>query len=96
LKWDDIRKKTIKDEVTGRERVDVPEAYRTAREKVVSDAFLALRSRREQDFVDYFSISILATPRYLAQDDYRTVAQALLKTPDDVKTLTLLALSANS
>ncbi len=95
--WDNITKRPkIKDEKTGRERLDIPKDYSDAREKIVSDVFLAMRSRREQDFVDYFTATICSVGQYLPADDFPTVAQALIQEPDKVKTITLLALSANS
>ncbi|MDB5392431.1 MAG: cmx8 [Planctomycetaceae bacterium] len=97
LKWDDIAKRPrLKDDKTGRERLDIPKDYSDAREKVVSDVFLAMRSRREQDFVDYFTATICSVGQYLPPDDFPTVALALIREPETVKTITLLALSANS
>jgi CRISPR-associated protein Cmx8 len=96
LEWDDFKDKKIKDEKTKKERVDVPKEYAEAKERVVSDAFLAMRSRREKDFVEYFTASICSVRRYLGEDEFCIVAKALLDQPEDVKTLTLLALSANS
>jgi CRISPR-associated protein Cmx8 len=99
--WEDFKDRKVKDEQTGRERVDVPEAYREAREKVCADAFLALRSRREQDFVDFFTATFCQVAQYLPEEDYRTLASALIRRDGEpswegVKTLSLLALSANS
>ena len=73
-----------------------------AKSKIASDAFLAVRSRRDQDFVDYFTSAICSVSQYFDRKDreaeFRTVADALLNPEKriDVKTLTLLALSANS
>ena len=73
-----------------------------AKSKIATDAFLAVRSRRDQDFVDYFTSAICSVSQYFdranREREFQTVANALLS-PDkraDVKTLTLLALSANS
>ena len=97
ITWDNITKRPkLKDEKTGRERLDIPKDYSDAREKIVSDVFLAMRSRREQDFVDYFTATICSVGQYLPAADFPTVAQALIQEPDKVKTITLLALSANS
>ena len=95
-KWDDFKDKKIKDEKTGRERIAVPADYREAQEKVVSDAFLAMRSRREQDFVDYFTSNICRVSQYLRDDEFQVVAEALLNEPQKVKTIAMLSLSANS
>jgi CRISPR-associated protein Cmx8 len=94
-KWEDFKDRKKTDEA-GRERVDVPQAYLVAREKIASGIFLELRSRREQDFVEHFTATFCSIPQFLREDDFRAVAEALLTRPDDVKTLTLLALSANS
>jgi CRISPR-associated protein Cmx8 len=95
-KWEDFKDKKIKDEKTNRERIDVPEAYREAKEKIASGIFLEMRSRREQDFIDHFTATFCSVKQYLPEADFRIVAQALLTKAEDVKTLTLLALSANS
>jgi CRISPR-associated protein Cmx8 len=96
IKWEDFKGKKIKDPETGRERTDVPKAYSEAREKIASGTFLEMRSRREQDFVDHFTATFCSVRQYLPEAEFQVVAEALLKEPDDVKTLTLLALSANS
>jgi CRISPR-associated protein Cmx8 len=101
IRWQDFKDRKVKDEKSGKERTDVPKEYREAREKVCSDAFLALRSRREQDFVDYFTTTICQVAQYLPEDDYLVLAESLICTPEhsrweDVKTLALLALSASS
>lgn len=100
VKWDSFKDKKVTDDKSGKERTDVPKEYRDAREKVVSDAFLAMRSRRDQDFADYFTASICSVGQFLRSDEkadeFSVVASALLNRRDDVKTLTLLALSANS
>jgi len=95
-KWDDFKDKKVKDDKTGRERIAVPADYREAQAKVVSDAFLAMRSRREQDFVDYFTSSICRVSQYLQDDEFQIVAEALLNEPQKVKTIAMLSLSANS
>jgi CRISPR-associated protein Cmx8 len=97
-KWEDFKDKKIKDEKTGRERIDIPEDYREARERIASGVFLEMRSRRERDFVSHFTATFCYFKQYLPEDDFRIVAQALLERDgwEQVKTLTLLALSANS
>ena len=96
IKWDDFKETKITDEKSGKERIEVPKEYRDARSKIASDAFLALRSRREQDFIDYFTASICSVGQFLKEDEFELVASALLHKYEDVRTLTLLALSANS
>lgn len=71
--------------------------YSEKREKLAKDAFLAIRSRTGSDFVDYFSGTICSEPqRFLNEDKYVALAQALMKRPDEVRTLTMLALSAHA
>jgi CRISPR-associated protein Cmx8 len=96
IKWDDFKGKKVKDEESGREGVDIPAPYREAKEKIASDTFLAMRARRDQDFADYFTARICSVGQFLREDEFATVAEALLDNPGEVKTLTLLALSANS
>ena len=77
-------------------RVIYPDEYREAREKVCSDAFLAMRGRREQDFVEYFSGTICSVPQYLPETEFVAVAEALHSDWERAKTLSMLALSAHS
>jgi CRISPR-associated protein Cmx8 len=73
-----------------------PTTYREAVEKVCMDAFLALRGRREQDFVEYFTGTLCSVPQYLPKDDFLLVSQALINERDKVKALSMLAVSACS
>ncbi|MCI5163409.1 MAG: type I-MYXAN CRISPR-associated protein Cmx8 [Candidatus Electrothrix sp. AX5] len=73
-----------------------PTTYREAVEKVCMDAFLALRGRREQDFVEYFTGTLCSVPQYLPEDDFLLVSQALINERDKVKALSMLAVSACS
>jgi CRISPR-associated protein Cmx8 len=91
LTWDEIKERKGDDG-----RMAIPAEFREARQKVASNAFLAMRSRREQDFVDYFTASICSVGQFLREDEFQIVARALLTCPEDVKTLSLLALSASS
>jgi CRISPR-associated protein Cmx8 len=93
MKWSDFSKtKTEK----GDDKTEVPKEYREAREKIASDTFLAMRSRRKEDFIDYFTSSICSVGQFLREDEFHIVAEALLRSPDEVKTIAMLALSANS
>lgn len=78
------------------EVIDYPADYRQANEKVTTDAFLAVRGRRDAAFVEYFSGTICSVPQFLPQEEYLAITDALLSDPERVKTLTLLALSAHS
>ena len=70
IKRTDFKDKKIKDEKTGKERVAVPEAYREAREKVASGAFLEMRSRREQAFVDHFTATFCSVKQFLPEKEF--------------------------
>lgn len=93
IKWNDF-----KDKRTPKGRMAIPPAYIEARQKVCMDAFLAMRSRREQEFIEYFTGTICSVPQFLPSDDYIFVSQALLKEGgwEEVKALSMLALSAHS
>jgi CRISPR-associated protein Cmx8 len=77
-------------------RISYPREYREAREKVCSDAFLAMRGRRDQEFIEYFTGTICSVPQYLKQEEYVNVAGVLMSDWEKVKTLAMLALSAHS
>jgi CRISPR-associated protein Cmx8 len=78
----------------------VPPDFNDWKQKLAQSAFLEFRSRHDQAFVDHFVATFCSVKQYLSDEDYQTVANALLDRDDDrrddVKTLTLLALSANS
>lgn len=84
---------SIKD---AKNRIVYPREYREAREKVCSDAFLAMRGRRDQDFIEYFTGTICSVPQFLVEGDYITVACALMSDWERIKNLSMLALSAHS
>lgn len=70
--------------------------YREYREKVARDAFLAIRSRTGVDFVDYFTGTLCSVPQHMREADFNSLSRALLDDAqrDEIRTLTLLALSA--
>ncbi|MGI8548735.1 MAG: type I-MYXAN CRISPR-associated protein Cmx8 [Gemmatimonadaceae bacterium] len=85
----------------GGERIDYPRAYMDAQEKVCSDLFLGMRSRRDTDFVSYFTGtvgSIAQGPTLSNEADFRVIAEALLdeNRRSDVQTLAMLATAAAS
>jgi len=99
IKWDSFRDRKVRDEQTGRERIDVPQKYREAREDVCRDAFLRLRAcRSREDFLAYFTGTICAVPQFLPQQDFLDLSEALLDDQrwEEVKALAMLALSALS
>lgn len=79
-----------------RGRIRYPKEYRDAREKVCTDAFLAMRSRRDQAFIDYFTGTICSVPQFLPEADFLMISQALTADWSRVKTLAMMALSAHS
>jgi len=96
--------KATHDSASKRERP----AYQDERRHVAQGLFLALRSRHDEDFVEHFTATLGSVAQYLPENDYAILAAALmrtfadghgesrLRTREDVKTLTLLALSAQS
>lgn len=77
-------------------RIIYPKKYADDREDICRDAFLAMRGRGEQDFVEYFTGTICSVAQYLPEDDYLVVSRALMTQPETVKTLSMLAVSAVS
>lgn len=74
----------------------LPKDFYDARRAAGESLFLEFRSRREQAFVEHFAQTFFATKQYVSEDHYSEIGRALLRRTDDVKTLTLMALSANS
>jgi CRISPR-associated protein Cmx8 len=86
----------FKDDKDEEGRTRYPEKYRTEREKVCSDAFLAMRGRMDRDFIEYFTGTIGSVPQYLPEAEYLSVSHALMNDWEKVKILSMLALSAHS
>jgi CRISPR-associated protein Cmx8 len=80
----------------------VPREFHEEKQKVAQSLFLEFRSRRDQAFVDHFSATFFSVGQYYdeANEDFETLSAFLLgregERRDDVKTLTLQALSAVS
>jgi CRISPR-associated protein Cmx8 len=70
--------------------------YREARSKVANTAFLSLRGRREADVSEYFTGTLCAVGHFLKEEDFLLLGDTLMRSPDTIKTLTMLALSAHS
>ena len=86
LKWSEVKDKP-----------DKKKEYEDKKEKIAKGAFLAVRSRTEQmDFINYFVSTLCSVPQHLKSEDYVSLTQELYKNHDRIRTLTLLALSANS
>ncbi len=72
--------------------------YNEMKGKIAREAFLAIRSRTDEDFIEYFTSSICSYHQFsLKGDGFDLVAQALYdgEKRNQVRTLTMLALSAN-
>ncbi len=74
----------------------LPKDFYDARRAAGESLFYEFRSRRDQSFVAHFSQTFFATKQFLSADQYTEIGHALLNRTEDVKTLTLMALSANS
>lgn len=71
--------------------------YEKNKEKIAKSAFLDIRSRTEKmDFINYFASTLCSVPQYLKPEDFVTLTRTLYDETDKVRTLTLLALSANA
>jgi CRISPR-associated protein Cmx8 len=69
--------------------------YREMKEKIARDAFLSIRSRsNKEDFIEYFVSTICSVSQHLNQQAYLKVAEELFSRSEDIRTLTMLALSA--
>lgn len=88
LRWEQVKEKPAEDS----ERKN----YDGVKEKIARDAFLAVRSRTGQDFLNYFAGVIASVPQRLSADDFAEFTRWLRSNPEDARTLTLLALSAAS
>lgn len=69
--------------------------YKEAKEHAAREAFLAVRSRTGADFVAYFAGSLRSAFGFLRPEEYQLLAQALRAQSEEVRTLTLLAISAH-
>lgn len=71
--------------------------YSEMKSKIAKSAFLDIRSRTEQtDFINYFVSSLCSVPQHMRSESFVELTQALYQETDKIRTLTLLALSANS
>ncbi|AFZ31567.1 hypothetical protein Glo7428_3079 [Gloeocapsa sp. PCC 7428] len=71
--------------------------YAEKKEKIAKSAFLDVRSRTESiDFINYFVSSLCSVPQHMKSEDYVSLTKALYDDTERIRTLTLLALSANS
>jgi hypothetical protein len=92
----------------GKTRRVYPKDFRERQVQVCSDAFLAMRSRHDQDFVTYFAGSICSVAQYIPPADFEFLTGILMTNPDpnptgpkrlsweDVKAIAMIAVSACS
>lgn len=76
----------------------IPSEFNDVKQKLAMSLFLEFRSRRDQAFADHFAATFFSVTHRFAENDRLELAN-LLTIPerrDDLKTLTLLSLSANS
>jgi len=71
--------------------------YRDKKSKIAKSAFLDVRSRTEKmDFINYFASTICSVSQYIKDSDFEKLTRDLYEDTDKIRTLTMLALSANS
>jgi len=81
LKWQECKGNSKKEE-----------EYNNKKYKVANEAFLAVRSRSESKaFIDYFASTLYP---YIRKDEFADFAEKLFNEPDEIRSLTLLALSS--
>ena len=68
--------------------------YEEMKGKLAREAFLAIRSRTGQDFIDYFASTLCSVPQNMNEQSFAALTKVLLENTDKVRTLTMLALSA--
>jgi CRISPR-associated protein Cmx8 len=76
----------------------IPGEFNEAKQKLALSLILEFRSRREQAFVDHFAATFFSVTQRLTEADRLELANLLLVADrrEDLKTLALLSLSANS
>ncbi len=76
----------------------IPSEFNDIKNKLALSLILEFRSRRDQAFVDYFATTFFSVTQRLNEPDRLELASLLTDSDrrDDLKTVTLLALSANS
>jgi CRISPR-associated protein Cmx8 len=70
--------------------------YSKERRALAIDAFHSVKNRSGEDFIEYFANTLCSVSQSMSEADYVSLAKALHDDADDVRTLTLLALSARS
>lgn len=86
LKWKEVQGKPTEED-----------DYKKKKAKIAKSAFLDVRSRTEQmDFINYFASTICSVSQRMNEDSFEKLTRDLYENTDKVRTLTMLALSANS
>jgi CRISPR-associated protein Cmx8 len=71
--------------------------YREKKAKIAKSAFLDVRSRSEKsDFINYFASTICSVSQRMNEESFEKLTRDLYEDTDKIRTLTMLALSANS
>lgn len=76
----------------------IPSEFMKSKQELALGLMYEFRSRKEQAFVDHFAATFFSVTQRIAEGDRLELADALtnLERREDLKTLTLLSLSANS
>jgi CRISPR-associated protein Cmx8 len=70
--------------------------YEEKKAKLAREAFLAIRSRTDQDFMEYFVSTLCSVPQSMSEQRFISLTKALVERRDDIRTLTMLALAAQT
>ena len=74
-----------------------PRELLDVRKKVALDAFLSMRSRNGNDFVEYFTGTICSVPQFFGREQgFVELSRAMIEMPDTIKNLSMLALCAHA
>jgi CRISPR-associated protein Cmx8 len=100
LTWDkswELPSGSSKEEREKRDKIPEYKEYNDKKFRISREAFLAVRSRTENgDFIHYFADTICSVSQWMSPDTYLKITEELYGNTDKIRTLTLLALSANS
>ncbi len=70
--------------------------YREMKAKLAREAFLAIRSRTGQDFIDYFVSTLCSVSQSMKEQRFVALTKALVENDEKIRTLTMLALAAQT
>lgn len=70
--------------------------YREMKAKLAREAFLAIRSRTGQDFIEYFVSTLCSVSQSMNEQRFVALTRALVNDTDNIRTLTMLALAAQT